>query len=154
FLDNKKHDEAVKACQEFLELKGGGQAVERVKPFVMEKMIQALALQNKFDDALKLTDKLVEADDGGWYFMRLKAEIQREAGKLDEAIGTFEDTIERLGKAKIEDDVRDKYIERCRYVMSGVYTDMGQIDKATDQLRKLLKAHPDSSTYNNDLGYI
>jgi tetratricopeptide (TPR) repeat protein len=154
FLDNKKYDEAVKACQEFLDLKGGGQAVDQVKPFVMEQMILALARQGKTDEALKLTDKLVELDEGGWYFLRLKGEVLREAGKLDEAISTFEDAIDRLGKSKLEDEKKDKFVERLQYVMSGVYTDMGQIDKATDQLRKLLKAHPDSSTYNNDLGYV
>ncbi|HEY1378486.1 MAG TPA: tetratricopeptide repeat protein [Gemmataceae bacterium] len=233
FLDNKKYDEAVKACQEFLDVKGGGQAVERVKPFVMEKMIQSLAKQQKFDEALKLTEKLIEADEGGWYFMRLKAEVLfdagkvkdgvdayeaavdkikagkdedkkeeftnlcretvgrwmldsarrekydqplaaaaelakndwyfaqlraevlREAGKLDESIAAFQDAITQLGKAKgLENEARDKHVERCKYAMSGVYTDMGQIDKATDQLRELLKAHPDSSTYNNDLGYV
>jgi tetratricopeptide (TPR) repeat protein len=38
--------------------------------------------------------------------------------------------------------------------MSSVYTDLGKTDKAIDELRKLLKANPESSTYNNDLGYI
>jgi tetratricopeptide (TPR) repeat protein len=153
FNDHKKFDAAVKACQEFLEIRGD-KTVEQVKPFVMEQMILALAKQAKFDDALKLTEKLVEADEGGWYFLRLKAEVLREAGKLDESIGAFEDTIERLGKSKLKDDEREKYIERCRYVLSGVYTDLGKIDKAAAELQRLLKAHPDRATYHNDLGYI
>jgi tetratricopeptide (TPR) repeat protein len=153
FNDHKKFDAAVKACQEFLEIRGN-KTVEQVKPFVMEQMILALAKQSKFDDALKLTEKLVEADEGGWYFLRLKAEVLREAGKLDESIGAFEDTIERLGKSKLKDDERDKYIERCRYVLSGVYTDLGKIDKAAGELQRLLKAYPDRATYHNDLGYI
>jgi tetratricopeptide (TPR) repeat protein len=153
YNDHKKYDDAVKACQEFLEIRGD-KTVEQVKPFVMEQMILALAKQSKFDDALKLTDKLVEADEGGWYFLRLKAEVLRESGKLDESIGAFEDTIERLGKSKLKDDEKEKYIERCRYVLSGVYTDLNKIDKAAGELQRLLKAHPDSSTYNNDLGYI
>jgi tetratricopeptide (TPR) repeat protein len=154
FLDNKKYDDAVKACREFIELKGGGESVERVKPFVMEQMILALARQGKHEVALKLTDELVEKDEGGWYFVRLKAEVLREAGKLDESVGAFEDAIERLGKSKLDDETRDKYIDRCRYVMSGVFTDLDQIDKAAEQLRKLLKSNPESSTYNNDLGYV
>jgi tetratricopeptide (TPR) repeat protein len=153
YNDHKKYDAAVKACQEFLDIRGD-KTVEQVKPFVMEQMILALAKQEKFDDALKLTDKLVEADEGGWYFLRLKAEVLREAGRLDESIAAFEDTIERLGKSKLKDEERDRYVERCRYVLSGVYTDLGKIEKATGELERLLKAHPDSSTYNNDLGYI
>jgi tetratricopeptide (TPR) repeat protein len=154
FDAQKKYDDVIKACQEFLEIQGGGQTVDKVKPFVMEQMIKALAKQQKFDDALKLTEKLIEADEGGWYFLMLKAEVLREAGKLDESIAAFEDTIERLGKAKIEDELRNRYVERCRYVMSGILTDLDKIDAAAEQLQKLLKAHPDNSTYNNDLGYI
>src|SRR5262249_28062938 len=59
FNDHKKFDEAVKACQEFLDIRGD-RTVDGVKPFVMEQMILALAKQSKFDEALKLTEKLVE----------------------------------------------------------------------------------------------
>jgi len=153
FLTHKKYEDAVKSCQEFLDIQGD-KTVEQIKPFVMEKLIVAMAGQKKYDDALKLTDKLVEADEGGWYFLKLKANILREAGKLDESVAAFEDTIERLGKSKLEDAERDKYIDLCRYTLSGVFTDMEKIDKAAEQLQKLLKTHPDSSTFNNDLGYI
>ncbi len=153
FMDNKKFDDAVKACQEFLEIKGD-RTVERVKPFVMEQMIIALARQNKYDDALKLTDKLIEADEGGWYFLRLKGRVLRDANKLDEAVGAFEDAIERLGKSKLPDEDRQRYIDESRYNLSGIFTDLGKIDQAAEQLQKLLKAHPDSSTFHNDLGYI
>jgi tetratricopeptide (TPR) repeat protein len=154
YFDTKKFDDAVKACQEFVDLKGGGETVDRVKPFVMEQMIRAMARQNKFDDALKLTDKLVELDEGGWYFVMLKADVLREAGNLDGSIETFNKTIDRLGESKLEKDAKERYVERCQYVMSSIFTDMGKTDKAIDELRKLLKAHPESSTYNNDLGYI
>jgi tetratricopeptide (TPR) repeat protein len=66
----------------------------------------------------------------------------------------FEDTIERIGKAELSDDDRDKLVERCRYMMTGVYTDMGKTDQCIEVLRKLLKSNPESSTYNNDLGYV
>jgi tetratricopeptide (TPR) repeat protein len=155
-LQTKKYDDAVKACQEFLELetKSGGETIQQAKILVMEQMIRAMARQNKVDEALKLTDKLIEKDEGGWYFLMLKADVLREAGKFDESIGAFEDTIERLGKSKLEDELRDKFIERCQYMMTSVYTDLGKPDKAIEQLRKLVKDHPDSSTYNNDLGYV
>jgi len=153
YVDNKKFDDAVKVCEEFLDIQGD-KTVDRVKPFVMEQLILAKARQQKFDEAIKLADKLVEADEGGWYFMRLKAIVLREAGKLDESVSTFEDTIERLGKSDLKEEERDKFVDSCRYALSGVYTDMDKIDKAADQLQKLLKAHPDSPTFNNDLGYI
>jgi tetratricopeptide (TPR) repeat protein len=156
FVETKKYDDAVKSCEEFLDLKvkSGGDTIEQAKLVFREKMIRALARQNKVDEALKLTDKLIELDEGGWYFLMLKADVLREVGKFDESISAFEDTIERLGKSKLEDELRDKFVERCQYMMTSVYTDLGKTDKAIEELRKLVKTHPDSSTYNNDLGYV
>jgi tetratricopeptide (TPR) repeat protein len=154
YFDTKKFDEAEKLCDEFVQLKGAGDTVEKVKPFVLEQMVRAMARQNKFDKALELNDKLINLDEGGWYFVMLKADVLREAGNLDESIDNFRKTIERLGESKLDNDAKERYVERCQYVMSSVYTDMGKTDKAIDELRKLLKAHPESSTYNNDLGYV
>jgi tetratricopeptide (TPR) repeat protein len=154
FVDNKKYDDAVKKCKEFLDLKVAGEDMERAKIAVLRQMILTLARQGKFDEALKVTDGYIEKDEGGWYFLRIKADVLREAGRTDESISAYEDTIERLGKSKIEDEPKEALIDSCRYSMSGVYTEMGQTDKAMDLLRRLLKAHPDSSTYNNDLGYV
>ena len=156
-IATKKYDDAIKSCKQFLELdsNNGGDTLLYAKLAVEKQMILIMARQpDKVDEAIKLTDKLIEKDDGGWQFLMLKGEVLREAGKLDESIGVFEDTIERLGKSKLDEEIRDKLVERCQYIMTSVYTDMGKSDKAIDQLRKLLKAHPDSSTYNNDLGYV
>jgi tetratricopeptide (TPR) repeat protein len=154
YFDTKKYEEAEKVCDEFVQLKGGGETVEKVKPFVLEQMVRAMARQSKFDKALELNDKLINLDEGGWYFLMLKGDVLREAGKFDESIVAFKKTVERLGESKLEEEARDRYVDRCRYVMSSVFTDMGQTDNAIAELRKLLKAHPDSSTYNNDLGYV
>ena len=39
-------------------------------------------------------------------------------------------------------------------MLSGVLTDLNQIDKAAGELQALLKENPENPTYNNDLGYI
>ena len=57
----------------------------------------------QFDDALKVTKTLIEAADengSGWYFLRLKAFVEREAGKNDAAIKTHLEVIEKLDSAK------------------------------------------------------
>ena len=47
----------------------------------MEKMIQAMAKKGLIDDAMKLVDNLVELDgDDGWYFLRLKGDVQAKPG--------------------------------------------------------------------------
>jgi tetratricopeptide (TPR) repeat protein len=109
------------------------------------------ARQKKFDEALAAATELAKND---WYFAQLKAEVLREAGRLDESATALNDAMGQIEKAKIEDKQRKHLLERCRYVLSGVLTDLNKIDEATDQLQQLLKANPDNSTYNNDLGYI
>jgi len=153
FMDNKKFDDAVRACQQFLEIKGDDR-MEAVKPFVMEQMILALARQKKYDDAIRLTDKLVEVDEGGWYFVPLKAEVLRDQGKLEESLKAFADAQTKLGESKLKDEEKEKYGDRMKYVTSGIYTDLNQIDKAAEVLQDLVKKHPTNATYNNDLGYI
>jgi tetratricopeptide (TPR) repeat protein len=157
FYQNNKFDEAIKACQEFLELPAGGEdsPVQRIKPFVMEKMIQAMARKGKIDEALKLTNELIDADEGGFYFVQLKGWVQREAGQLEEAADTYLDAIERLKKNKnLEEKRRDGISDGLRYLLSGIYVDAKKIDKAAEQLQILLKRKPDNPTFNNDLGFI
>lgn len=157
FYDNKKYDDAIKACKEFLELNNTDPAnpINRAKPFVMERMIQSLAKKGKTEDALKLAQELVDADEDGWYFVKLKAEVYREAGQLDDAAKTYEETLERIRKMKdLEEERRDRFSRGVRYSLSGVYVDLKKIDKAAEQLQALLKKDPDNATFNNDLGFI
>jgi len=153
FYENNKYDDAIKICQEFLDLPGN-ERIQRLKPFVMERLIQAKAKQGKTEDALKLTQNLIDADEDGWYFVQLKAWVLREDGKLEDAAKTYLDVLKRLRKADIEDEPREKFTERVRYLLSSVYVDLKKIDQAAEQLQILIKKHPDHATYNNDLGYI
>jgi tetratricopeptide (TPR) repeat protein len=153
YMDTKKFDEAVKACRAFLEIKGD-ERMEQIKPFVMEQMILALTQQKKYDEALQLTDKLVEVDEGGWYFLRLKGLVLRDQGKNEEALKVFEDTISKIPDSKLKDADKERYLEQLKYMTSGIYTDLDQIDKAADILQELVKNHPKRATYYNDLGYI
>jgi tetratricopeptide (TPR) repeat protein len=157
FYDNKKYDDAIKACREFLDLNNSDPTnpINRAKPFVMERMIQSLAKKGKTEEALKLAKELIDADEDGWYFVKLKAEVYREVGQLDDAARTYEETLERIKKLKdIEEDRRDRFTRGVRYSLSGVYVDLKKIDKAAEQLQALLKNDPDNPTFNNDLGFI
>lgn len=153
YMDTKKFDEAVKACRQFLEIKGD-ERMEQIKPFVMEQMILALTQQKKYDEALQLTDKLVEVDEGGWYFLRLKGLVLRDQGKNEEALKVFEDAITKIPDSKLKDADKERYLEQLKYMTSGIYTDLDQIDKAADLLQELVKKNPKRATYYNDLGYI
>lgn len=156
YYDHKKYDKAVKLCKEFMDI-GGNETVARLKPAVLERMIQSLARQGKFDEALKQVERLVKAEEEekGWWALQLKGWVLREAEKLDDAAKIYETVLERLGDDKmLKGEQKTRYMERNRYLLSGVYVDLKKIDKAADHLKALLKDKPDDPTYNNDLGYI
>ncbi len=156
YFENKKFDKTEKLCREFLEIKGD-ETVNRLKPAVMERMIQSMTKQNKIDEALKLVDTLVRAEeaDKGWWSLQLQAWVLREGNRHEEAAKTYEQVLERLDQEKtLKPEQKARYVERNRYILSGVYVDMKKIDKAAEQLQILLKEKPNDQTYNNDLGYI
>jgi tetratricopeptide (TPR) repeat protein len=163
FYENGKFDETIKACQEFLDLPPKGaekispddRTLQSVRPFVQQRMIQAMARKGRLDEALKLTDELIEQNGDKLDFYNLKALVLREADKLEEAAQVYQDIIERIKKnEKFKEEQRDRLADRTRYFLSGIYVDMKQIDKAADILQALLKKQPDNPTYNNDLGFI
>jgi tetratricopeptide (TPR) repeat protein len=179
FSDNKKYDESARICQELLELKTDDNkprivltavttrfgdtdfneddsfdTAKRIRPGVHRLLIQAVTKQGKYDEALKLADNLIKAQDH-WLERQLKGWVLREAGKFDEAAKVYEDVLERIAKDKeLEPEEKELYLERNRYILSNVYLDMGKIDRASEQLQQLLAKKPDDPGYNNDLGYI
>jgi len=156
-IATKKYDEAIAACQEFLDIQVEDQdnPINLEKPLVLAKLVSALAKKGKVDEALKLVDGMIEKDQGGWFFVRLKGEVLREAEKHGDAADAFLESIERLKKNdKLEDDVKNHFIKQTRYLLSTVYVDARQIDKSAEQLQILLKDDPDNPTFLNDLGFI
>lgn len=152
----KKYDEAIAACQEFLEIQVDDldSPINQSKPFMMEKLILATGRKGKVEEALKMTESLIEKDKGGWYFVHLKGDVLRNAEKFADAADTYLETIERIKKSKLlEDNQRDGYVKQIRYTLSGVYIEMSQIDKCAEQLEILMKDDPDNPTFLNDLGF-
>lgn len=179
YYDNKKYAEAAGICRELLELKtddgkprvviravkgrfGDAEFMEdesfdsasRLRPGVHRLLIQILTKQGKHDQALKLVDNLIKATDH-WQEWQLRAGVLREAGKFAEAAKAYEDVIERVRKDRdIDPEERDLHEDRYRYLLSNVFVDLKQIDKAAEQLQTLIKKKPDEPGYQNDLGYI
>ena len=179
YYDAKMYDDSARICRELLELKtddGKPRIVltaktsplgefdydeatafdltKGVRAGVHRLLIQALAKEGRYDEALKLTDNLIKAKDH-WLERQLKGWVLREAGKYDQAAKVFEDVIDRVNKDKdLEPEEKESYAERYRYALSNVYLDMNRIDLASSQLEQLLAKKPDDPGYNNDLGYI
>ncbi|HVK13533.1 MAG TPA: tetratricopeptide repeat protein [Gemmataceae bacterium] len=156
-IATKKYDEAIMACQEFLaiEVDDKENPINLEKPLVLAKLISTLAKAGKADEAIKMVDNMIEKDQGGWFFVRLKGEVLREAEKHGDAADAFLTAIERLKKTdRLEDEAKNLFIKQTRYLLSNVYVDARQIDKSAEQLQILLKDDPDNPTFLNDLGFI
>jgi tetratricopeptide (TPR) repeat protein len=153
---NRRFADSEKACREVLGIEGEEEGdLEDIKPTVMRQLVLAIARQGNYDRALKITDELIKSDPRNFLHLGLRGQVLRSAGKLDEAAKTWLDVIERIKKEKrIPEKARLEYVDDYRYLLSGVYTDLNQIDKATEQLKELLAREPNNPTYNNDLGYI
>lgn len=179
YYDHKMYAKSAALCRELLEHKGddkkerwilevvptpfgepsfekhnGYDFVAPFRPAVHRLLIQALAKQGKYEQALKMIDTLIEARDH-WREHQLRAWVLREAGQYAESAKTYENVIEQIQKdRRLDPEERDLYEERNRYILSNVYVDLRKIDKATEQLQSLIKSKPDDPGYHNDLGYI
>jgi tetratricopeptide (TPR) repeat protein len=177
-FENKKYAETVKVCRELLELRSndGGQREVLVgdtsprgdvdyipdekfdpaiglRPGVSRLMIQAIAKQGKFPQALKMADKRIKNRDH-WAELALKGWVQREAGQYADSARTYEDVLKRLAKEKGDQEKRERFEDSYHYILSNVYLEDNQLDKATEHLQALLERHPNNPGFNNDLGYI
>lgn len=114
-----------------------------------------LVKKGKFDEAMKVTENSIEKNPGSWFYIRLKADVQRDAEKFADAADSYLQAIELVQKSKkLEEDEQKEFVREMRYLLSGVYVDMKEIDKGAEQLEILLKDEPDNPTFLNDLGFI
>ncbi|MBX7102886.1 MAG: tetratricopeptide repeat protein [Gemmataceae bacterium] len=153
----KKYDDALFTCEKFLSLKGADDddKIESVKPFVIEKMIMIQCQKKEFDKALAMTQKMIDADKGGWYFQHRRAEVLREAGKFEESAREFEAVLEKIkANERLTNDDKDRFAGQCNYLLSSVYLDLGQFDKSVKLLEDLVAQNPKNPGFANDLGYI
>jgi len=154
YVDNKKYAAAAEACEKFVDLIGPDE-VDSSKPFILERLAQIKAKEEKFDEALRLAELLIEADKGGWYFLQTKGWILREQGKFGAAIEAYNESLDKIdANEKLKAEVKDRFKDRTRYILTGLYVDNKEIDKAAKQLQALIKRNPDNATYKNDLGFI
>jgi len=179
-FENKQYAESEKVCRELIELRTDdgkdredlvGETIKKTGEFdyfrddkfepaaklrsgVYRLLIQSVAKQGKFKEALKMVDKLI-VEHNHWLERALKGWVQREAGQYADAAKTYEDALTRVRKDKnLEPEDRDFYRDNYSYILSNLYLEEDQLDKATEHLQALLARHPDDPGYNNDLGYI
>jgi tetratricopeptide (TPR) repeat protein len=155
YLENQMFAQVEKACKEALAMEGDEFGdLELARPAILRNMVTAIARQGDPDRALKLVDEMIKADPRNWLHQSLKGRILRVAERHEEAAGVYRDVIKQVEKeTRLKEEVRNAYVDDFRYALSGVYAELGQAEKAAEQLKLLLKREPDNPTYNNDLGF-
>jgi tetratricopeptide (TPR) repeat protein len=159
YYDMKKYEKCEELCREFLGQKLpdelASDQIKRTKVVLIRRLVMTLTKEGKSDESMKIVDGLLKDNADNWLLNELKGWVLREDGKFDEAVKVYEAIL-----AKINDDkdlTRDEKREtggEIRYILSNVYVENKQIDKAAEQLKTLLEAEPNNPTYNNDLGFI
>lgn len=174
-----KYKESEKVCKELLELETGpgkarlvlvlfqigpGQlqfiplenydSAKALQVPVQRLLIQSMAKQGKFDEALQMAEKMV-TQKNHWLSQAIHAWVLREAGRFAQAAKEYEEILNQVINDKnIEAEDRQDYEDQYRYILSNIYVELKQINKAEDQLKSLINRHPNEPGYYNDLGYI
>lgn len=181
YYDYKQYADSARICKELLELntedgkerivirtmtdrfgeagfreeQDGFQTAARLRPYVRENYIKALAKQGKHDQAIKMVDGLVKQKNGDWRDQYLQGWVYNEAGRFDESAKIYERVIGQVDQDnRLEQDEKEQYISQFRYEAANIYVDLKNIDRATEHFEYLLKKNPNNPVYYNDLGYI
>jgi tetratricopeptide (TPR) repeat protein len=152
----KKYDASLKVAREVVELDDPDNVeyLDGLKMLINRLRIPILAQQGKTGQALKLANSLVKTRPD-WRNLELKAEVLHQDGQHAEAAKTYQEVMDKVrADTSLKAKEKERQVEACRYILSGVYVDLNEIDKSAEQLKALLTKHPDNPTFNNDLGYI
>jgi tetratricopeptide (TPR) repeat protein len=127
----------------------------RTQDGIRELMIGLLIKLGKTDEAKRVVEELLKGKKDDLPNLRVRAEFQQLIGQYAAAAKSYEELLGRIAKEEsLPEEQKARFQEAVRYALSNVYVELGQIDKASEQLKLLLAKSPDSPSYNNDLGYI
>lgn len=144
FLKLRRYKAAVDVFKEIL---NGGQLNDLGKSMAYSSMAQALAYDNRTDEALEAIGKAISLDDDKAGFRFYEAWIYSHARRWDEAIRKFDQVIRDFPDEK-------SITLLCQFSLSNVYVQKGEMRKGEEILEKVLEVNPDNPQVNNDLGYL
>jgi len=153
--DQKNYAEVEELCAEVISLPGE-EDLFAVQSFAIERIILSKSRRGDHDEALNMVENIIKGDRRkGWYPLQLKGSVLYEAGKIDQAIETYEEVLKKLEKDKdLKDEAKTNIIRNVRYRVTGLHVENKDVAKAAEILQALIKEVPDSATYKNDLGFI
>jgi tetratricopeptide (TPR) repeat protein len=155
YYEQKKFEDAEKLCKEFIEVDATDRTVMAYQIVLQRRMIQAIARQEKYDEAARFIDILLKRNPDDFQNLELRGWLERERGQFDKAAKTYEQVYEQINKDEtLEEKEKKDYGAAVRYTLSNLYLELKNIDKVAEQLEALMKYQPENPTWYNDLGYI
>ena len=102
-----------------------------------------------------MLDSYLKGHEDDWQRLMVKAKVKQVMEDYPEAARAYEELLPLIDKDRdLEKKSKKEYTDEVHYLLSNVYIETDQLDKAIDVLKSLLAENPDNSTYNNDLGYV
>jgi tetratricopeptide (TPR) repeat protein len=154
YMTMKEYGKAEMWCEKYMGYEGGRE-IEQGRLGVLEMHILAIAKQGENDKALEKVEALTQLDGIGWVFYELKAKVQYEAGKVNDAIQSQKEFIEKIDDQDREPaDKRALWKKQAQYLLSGYLVDANKVDEAVKLLRQLKEDDSENPTVYNDLGFV
>jgi tetratricopeptide (TPR) repeat protein len=151
---------ALKSYEELLEhLAKNDSLKEEQKAAVQEqvrlRMLQVLVKLGKVDEAKQVMEEVLKGQKDELDRLKLKGLLEQRIGDYKAALQTYQEMLQRIAKdSSLKEVDKTKQQQDVRYVLSNVYVELGQLNKATELLQALLAENPNDPSYNNDLGYL
>ena len=140
----RKYQPAVDVYKECL---GSGQLNDFGRLRAFASLAEALAHDNRTDEALVAISEAIKLDDDNSGLRLFESGIYMHARRWDDAVRSFEQLMKDFSDVK-------EVVMRSQFSLSNVYVQMGELRKGEEILEKVLEVNPDSSQANNDLGYL
>lgn len=135
------------AAETYKEILASRQLNELGQGLTYSSLAQALAYDDKTDEALEAISKAIALDDNKAAYRYYEAWIYSHAKRWDEAIQKFDQVIKDFSDEK-------QIVLLSQFSLSNTYVQKGEMRKGEEILEKVLEVDPDSSQANNDLGYL
>ena len=145
--EQKEYAESVKVFREAIE----SPTLAPLKSYFVLRLSQGLEWNGETDAALKLVTEARKENDSPRLHLQ-QGWILYHSERMDEAIQTFEEVVSKYDNHK-DGQIRE-IVRQCRFSLSNVYVQKGNMPKAEAVLEEVLADDPDDPSVNNDLGYL
>ena len=135
------------AAETFEELLKSTQLSDAGRARFYSSLAQALAYDNRPDEALEAITKAIDIEDNNPSHRFYEAWICGHAKRWDEAFRKFDQLISDFSDQK-------ELILLSQFTVSNFYVQKGDVRKGEEILEKILDTNPENSQVNNDLGYL